>query len=382
METNLLHPIEDLHAPQFKCIYLPNATYSEEETTPKKVCVFVFVFNHGIIDGMSTMATIRKFRVLLNEVVTGKPLSIDPWSKMHPPCEYFYQRALDALPEEVKKELAEKVPRVNMDDAFFNPKNCLYVERKGTEAKNNPGIPLGQGLTIRTFSEEESKAFRLACRAHKTTIQGAAQVAASAALAKIMQNSDEWETMKIKYNLALNLRPHIAKEVSVDYTGLYIAVLVGFDATIDREINGNSKEMATFWKLAQESTTMMREQVKNQAFLGGYLTFSGIRDEINRLSSKEISPNESESRSEDILYTTSYGPWDFPTQASDKIKPLMVYTNSSVTKCGAVFSQQLISVNGKLSWCIGWSRRVVSKETAEKFANIMFNIVENASKDL
>ena len=58
----------------------------------------------------------------------------------------------------------------------------------------------------------------------------------------------------------------------------------------------------------------------------------------------------------------------------------MVYTNSSVHMVGPVFSQQLITVNGKLSWTIGWSKRVVSEETAEKFASIMFKLIENAIK--
>ena len=223
----MFHHIDDLNAPQFKCIYLPNVRHTESDTVSDKICAFVFVFNHAIIDGMSTMATLRKFRVLLNEIVSDELPSIQPWPKMHPPCEFFFQRAVNELPEEVRKEM-EAIPKLNLEETFFKPKPCLFIERKCLEAKKDPTILPGQGLTIKTFTEEETKSFRLACRAHNTTIQGAAQTAGSVALAKILQKSDEWETMKIKYNLALNLRPHVAKEVSVDYTGLYVSVLFGF----------------------------------------------------------------------------------------------------------------------------------------------------------
>ena len=190
----------------------------------------------------------------------------------------------------------------------------------------------------------------------------------------------EWETLKIKYNLALNLRPHVAKEVSVDYTGLYVSILFGFDATVGPEINAEDTKMSTFWKLAQESTGMIREQVKNQAYLQSFFALSGLADQLPVLDSVDLSASGTEGRSDEILYTTSYGAWDFPSASSDKMKPLMVYTNSSVHVVGPVFSQQLITVNGKLSWTIGWSKRVVSEETAEKFASIMFKLIENAIK--
>ena len=328
---------------------------------------------------MSTMATLGKFRVLLNEIVSSKQPSIQPWPKMHPPCEFFFQRAADELPEEVRKEM-EAIPKLNLEETFFKPKPCLFIEQKCLESTKDPTIPPGQGLTIKTFTEQETKSFRLACRAHNTTIQGAAQTAGSVALAKILQTSDEWETMKIKYNLALNLRPHVAKEVSVDYTGLYVSILFGFGATVEPEINAEATKMSTFWKLAQESTSMIREQVKNQAFLQSFFALSGLVDQLADINSTDLSATGTEGRSEEILYTTSYGAWDFPTASTDKIKPLMIYTNSSIHRIGPVFSQQLITINGKLSWTVGWSKRVVSEETAENFASIMFNLIEEAAK--
>ena len=375
----MLQHIEDFDGPQFKCIYLPNVRHTATDTVSDNICAFVFVFNHAIIDGMSTMATLRKFRILLNEIVSGKMPSIQPWPKMHPPCDFFFQRAVNALPEEVRKQM-EAIPPLNLEETFFKPKPCLFIERKCPEAVNDPTIPPGQGLTIRTFTEEETKSFRLACRSHNTTIQGAAQIAGSVAMAEILQNSDEWETLKIKYNLALNLRPHVAKEVSVDYTGLYVSILFGFDATVGPEINAEDTKMSTFWKLAQESTGMITEQVKNQAYLQSFFALSGLADQLPVLDSVDLSASGTEGRSDEILYTTSYGAWDFPSASSDKIKPLMVYTNSSVHVVGPVFSQQLITVNGKFSWTIGWSKRVVSEETAEKFASIMFKLIENAIK--
>ncbi len=62
MEDELLKPIGDLSAPQFRCVYLPNVHYPTAEE--KCVVGFVFSFNHGLIDGMSCVSTLRKFRLV------------------------------------------------------------------------------------------------------------------------------------------------------------------------------------------------------------------------------------------------------------------------------------------------------------------------------
>ena len=379
MEEQLLHPIEDSDAPQFKCIYLPYAEHASSGTDD--ICTFVFIFNHAIIDGMSTMATLRRFLLFLNDIVSNKKPNIEPWPKMHPPSEYYFRRAVNELPEEKRKAL-EATPTVDVS-TFFKPKNpCLFVDKMGLEVKRNPKIPFSMGLTIKTFTEEQGIALRLACRANNATIQAAAQIAGSIALAKLMQDKEEWEPMEIKYNLAANLRPHIAQEISVDYTGLYVSLLFGFAAKLEKEVSDEAMAKTAFWKLAKESTNQIREQIKNKSFLESFYAFNvnDLGEMISNLDSVDMSENEG--RGEEILYTTSYGAWDFPTEATDQIKPVMIYSNSSIQKCGQVFSQQLITVNGKMSWVIGWSKRVVSQETAEKFAQLQFDILEKAIKDI
>ena len=90
---------------------------------------------------------------------------------------------------------------------------------------------------------------------------------------------------------------------------------------------------------------------------------------------------DNEYRMKEVVYTTSYGAWDFPTKPDDAIKPIIVHSNSSIHVMGSVYSQQLMTVNGKMSWVIGWSPRVVSKEHANRFADVMFGILQNAVKD-
>ena len=115
---------------------------------------------------------------------------------MHPPSDYFFQRAVSQLPEEKRKEL-EAIPPADAS-TYFKPKSCLFIEKRGLEAQRNPMIPFGQGLIVKTFTEEEGKSLRLACREHNTTIQAAAQTAAAIAMAKLLQDKEEWEPMTIK----------------------------------------------------------------------------------------------------------------------------------------------------------------------------------------
>ena len=45
---------------------------------------------------------------------------------------------------------------------------------------------------------------------------------------------------------------------------------------------------------------------------------------------------------------------------------------------GPIINQQLVTVNGKLHWTIAFSQRVVSPETAEKYADIVLGILKRA----
>ena len=56
------------------------------------------------------------------------------------------------------------------------------------------------------------------------------------------------------------------------------------------------------------------------------------------------------------------------------------YCTYILSNTGPVYNQQLISVNGRLTWTIGWSQRVVNQQMAEEFADTMFDIIKKAVK--
>lgn len=370
MEDQMTRVIGDLDAPQFRCVYLPNAKYNSDQSNGANVCAFVFAINHGIIDGMSSIATLRKFRLLLNELCTGKPLSIEPWPKMHPPSDYYFKRAFENLPEE-RRLAAESEPPMNCSD-MLNQKPSLFIEKRGLESFKDPTIKAKTCLIVKEFSETETQKLRLACRAQNATIQAAAQIAAAIAMAQLLQQSDEWETLTINYCLPANMRPRIAHEVSVDYTGLYVSLLSGFSATVGNEFATDDSFMSQFWKLTKESTATIKEKIKNEEYLESFLTFAtaeGIED---------IDPTKAtnEGRSEEDFFVTSYGAWDFPVTAEDVVKPLAVYSNSSIHVEGSIFGHQLITVNGVLTWTMAWSPRVVNRDTAEECARLIFEILD------
>ncbi len=369
-------PMEDSEAPQFRCIYLPHAEYDRAEGE-NNVCVFIFTINHTIIDGMSTMATQRAFVEILNDVVSGREPTIEPWKKMHPPSEHFVMKQFARLPEEVQQEI-QNVPKKTLQD-FMNPESCLYTERRGIEAQKDPTLPYKTCITIRDFGAEEVNKLRAACRANGTTIQAAAQIAGCVALATILQNSSEWEPLEIRYDLAMNLRPHLAHEVSVNYTGLYVSMLFDLKTKIEKEIKDPDTKKATFWKLAKASTTEMKAMINDKKYIGFEMMLMHMNpSDMEQLDTRGHKFN---SRQQDILYTTSYGAWEFPSKGDAKIKPVMVYTNSSIHHVGAIFSQQLITINGRMSWAAGWSARVVSRETAQRFADVMWNLLHEVVQD-
>ena len=205
MEDQMIRPL-DADAPMFRCIYLPNALHAPTGSERNNTFAFVFCTNHCIIDGMSTIFTLRRFRLFLDEICSGKEPNIESWPKMHPPADYYIGRAIEKLPKERRQALESAV---NLRD-LLNPKSCVFVEKRGVESSKDPKIPYRTCLTIKEFSSEQVQKLRLACRVSNTTIQAAAQTAGAIALAKLLQDCDEWETMKINYNLAANMRPRVA----------------------------------------------------------------------------------------------------------------------------------------------------------------------------
>ncbi len=191
------------------------------------------------------------------------------------------------------------------------------------------------------------------------------------------KGAEKWQTTT-EYDLAINMRRHIATEVSVDYTGYYIALMFGLKADVTQNAINSTAE---FWRLAAESRKLITENFEKQDYLMSYFMLN-FDDTIHPMPDLDYmldpSKTTNEYRNPEMAFTTSYGAWEFPTQNDDVIKPCAVFSNSSIHKTGPIFSQQLLTVNGKLTWTIGWSQRVVSKETAEEFADVMFTILKNA----
>ena len=135
-------------------------------------------------------------------------------------------------------------------------------------------------------------------------------------------------------------------------------------------------EIMEFWRLAVESTSNIKEQIKNKDYLGFWMSFKGEAQTVKQVKFREIK-QERESRMA-MLYTTTYGEWEFLSEADDVIKMEAMFSSSSIHRAGPVINQQLVTVNGKLFWSIAYSQRVISCKTARKYADTMFNIIHKA----
>ena len=105
---------------------MPNVKYSGSEG--KAVVGFIFTFNHAVIDGMSTMSTLRMFRVFLNSIMKGEEPDIKAFPVMHPPVEHFQERAFEALAEEEgEPKVVSKVNYVKMQ-FFKHQGGCQEIQ--------------------------------------------------------------------------------------------------------------------------------------------------------------------------------------------------------------------------------------------------------------
>ncbi len=192
-----------------------------------------------------------------------------------------------------------------------------------------------------------------------------------------MQNGAEsWKALNIPYSLVGDMRIRIAKEISVEYTGFYIGLISGMSVDVDNDV---TESPAEFWKMAADSMAKVQEYLKNKQYLS--VAFEDDPESSGALPDFDPAKTDNEYRLKEVVFTTSYGAWDFPTQPDDIIKPVIVHSNSGIHVTGYVYSQQLMTVNGKMSWVIGWSPRVVSQDHANRFADVMFGVLQNAVKN-
>ncbi len=129
-----------------------------------------------------------------------------------------------------------------------------------------------------------------------------------------MQPSEEkWQDRNVKNFLAANMRPLIATEVPVEYTGFYVTSLRG-EATITEAALNSTAE---FWRLAADATKLIRQQIKEKDFLASYYRFCHDKNlKMPAISLRDLkSPKEF--RSSDVVFTTSYGAWDFQVHPGD-----------------------------------------------------------------
>ncbi len=139
MESEMLISMEDLNAPQFRCMYLPNIKYVDVENTDgqsENLAGFVFAFNHCIIDGMSILGVLRQFVLTLNGIVMGKDPELKPFPKMFPPADYYMDKALEALASDEgglkRQEEIRSLPKFGLSAFAASPIKNIYVEKKGT----------------------------------------------------------------------------------------------------------------------------------------------------------------------------------------------------------------------------------------------------------
>ena len=190
-----------------------------------------------------------------------------------------------------------------------------------------------------------------------------------------MQKSDHssWEDVMIPIGFAVNLRPHIATEVPLDYLGHYIT-LVGMEITVQETM---VTDTAAIWREAAEVTSKIRRNVKDKEYLTEYFVRGELMGDSLPDLAEIIHPSKSktEFRGRDIIYSTSYGAWDFECKADDPLKSVIYFGQGSYHKQGVIFSQKLMTVDGVLTYSIAYSKRVVNEKMAEEFASSIFSMI-------
>ncbi|EDO35737.1 predicted protein [Nematostella vectensis] len=189
-------------------------------------------------------------------------------------------------------------------------------------------------------------------------------------------SSTDWERCfaedkhgaNIKSSFNVSMRKECLPEVKPDEFGCFISI-------IQQQTNVQTKQEYTkeeFWKLAAEFTSKVHGMMKQQKHFE-FVKF------LNNVNFKSFQNSLGEGgRFDNIFNISNRGRYVIGTEDTGPFKFNGTYFAMAEQHCGPVFTNNLVSVNGKLFWGLVYYPHILTEEQASQFINLTLCILRKA----
>ncbi|XP_028400258.1 uncharacterized protein LOC114523507 [Dendronephthya gigantea] len=343
----------------------------------------LFTFYHGTVDGMSLLTLAQEFVQCLEKLSKGvlgpqddQKTGIMPGvMTLLASRQFSHYRVLQwLLPEYLLLRLVMFAMRINLGFAARNP-----VLSQHSEEINFDKIETGRKDMIKIIPRElslvDTQKLITLSRRNFCTVYGAILACCHLAVAKLVPNKQK-NSVKFQWYCPVNVRDQCEPKVQKDDLGFYTTIMME-NANVP---NISLANLTEFWKFAKECTLVVHEGIrKGRHLMSLYLLPISDLIDPNEFVSEFLlhSKMRRPGLMSPVHSLTNLGKIDWAKEKDDTYEIESAFGGSGAYENGATFTNHMATFNGVFTWSTSYVTSSVTEETAEKYVNLVFEILLN-----
>ena len=328
----------------------------------------LFRNHHVISDGRSFIALFEQLLEYLSLLHKGEEVVVESLP-LRPPCTHLMRHCCTpSVWENLVFRMMFFVARVKMMFWWTTKSGTnLYTAIFPPIILRDPSVSVVTSIIPRVFSEGDTLALMKCSKEQNCTVHGAITAATYMALAKILKKADHTlksPALSLKTSFNVGIRKDCCPQIPRNEFG-YLASI----ATLEATVPASSTE---FWLFARECTQRVHKALSKGEHHASLSKLFDLRPKVNTA--------ENAGRWETIFNISNLGRFELGKGKQWPYQPVARYGFTAEQTTGPVFANNLVTVNGKLSWGVTYFTNITTKEQAEEFFDLAMNILMDACK--
>ena len=344
----------------------------------------LFTFYHGIVDGMAVLIFAQEFVKCLeriskgtlgednevtNDIPAGVMTSLASRQFLHFKIMQWF------VPQSILLHVIKLAMRINL---LFDAKNPIISQYgkliSAVGSKNEIKI------IPRQLSKADTQKLIKLCRRNFCTVYGAMLACCHLAVAKLLEGSGiQDKNVRFGWYCPVNVRAQCEPRITEDILGSYTTVLME-NVEVPKINPADSNKL---WKFAKRCTQEVHSGIRN----GRHLFSLYLLPVSHLLNPKEFvseflihsKMNQSAELMSPVHSLTNLGKIELEKAQDDDAYAIEgAFGGSGAYRHGATFVNHMATFNGVFTWSTSYVTSSVAKETAEKYVDLLFEILLSA----
>lgn len=213
------------------------------------------------------------------------------------------------------------------------------------------------------------------CKENKCTVHGAFVAATSIAMATMLQNGE----LRIPMTIPMSFNVNVRQECNPPLTSDDLSCL-SLDCQLKMPVSLLKDLREDFWKFAQKCTKQVKHAVAQGRHHSSLKLIHTLNVDLARKFYKASKNKKTAGRLDSLFNISNLGRHTFGKEVDTNAYECSgIYFASAGHNFGPVFGNNVVTVNGQLSWSIVYYSNVVTQDVACQFADLVFKTLKVAT---